>query len=47
VEPQLERDYEQYKGTSTVPWEKAKHAARDAWHRVEKALPGDADKDGR
>jgi hypothetical protein len=47
VEPRLERDYEQSKGTSSVPWEKAKHATRDAWHRVEKVLPGDADKDGR
>ena len=27
-------------------WEKAKQATRDAWHRVERALPGDADGDG-
>jgi hypothetical protein len=47
VEANLQRDYEKSKGTSKLTWEKAKHATRDAWHRVEKALPGDADGDGR
>jgi hypothetical protein len=28
-------------------WNDAKHAVRDGWHRVEEALPGDADRDGR
>jgi hypothetical protein len=28
-------------------WDRAKLAARDAWHRVERKLPGDFDKDGR
>lgn len=32
---------------STLPWERARHAVRDAWHRVESKLPGDADGDGR
>lgn len=47
VEPELQREYEAHRGTTGVAWDKAKHATRDAWHRVEHALPGDADKDGR
>lgn len=42
AEADLQRDYEQNKGTSTVPWEKAKHATRDAWYRVDRPAPGDA-----
>ena len=30
-----------------VTWEQARAATRNAWHRVEQALPGDADGDGR
>ena len=30
-----------------MTWAKAKDATRDAWHRIERAIPGDADKDGR
>jgi hypothetical protein len=34
-----------------MEWEHAKHATRDAWHRVgnaaERAIPGDSDRDGR
>ncbi len=47
VETDLQRDYNKSKGNSNLTWDKAKHATRDAWHRVEKALPGDADGDGR
>jgi len=47
VEADLQRDYERSKGNSSLTWEKAKRATRDAWHRVEEALPGDADGDGR
>jgi hypothetical protein len=47
VESDLQRDYEKSKGTSNLEWNKAKLATRDAWHRVERALPGDADGDGR
>lgn len=40
VEPELRRDYEtRHKGTG-LAWERAKHATRDAWHRVENARPG-------
>ncbi|MHC1764651.1 MAG: hypothetical protein AB9869_10140 [Verrucomicrobiia bacterium] len=47
VEADLQREYEAQRGTSGLAWEKAKLATRDAWHRVERAIPGDADKDGR
>jgi hypothetical protein len=47
AEADLQRDYDKSKGNATLAWDKAKHATRDAWHRVEKVLPGDADGDGR
>jgi hypothetical protein len=47
VEPDLRREYEATKGTSRLGWEKAKAASRAAWDRVERALPGDADGDGK
>ena len=47
VEPELRGDYERLKGKSRLAWEDAKAAARAAWDRVERALPGDADDDGR
>jgi len=46
VERDLERGWNNVKGESKLTWEKAKLATRDAWHRVERALPGDADNDG-
>lgn len=47
VENELKSDYERLKGQSRLGWEKAKNATRAAWHRLERALPGDADNDGR
>ena len=47
VEQDLGRDWDNTKGNSRLNWERAKHASRDAWHRVERAMPGDADRDGR
>ncbi len=47
VESDLSRDYERARGKSLLGWEKAKYAARSAWDRVERAIPGDADHDGR
>ena len=38
---------EKNKGKSRLNWEEAKDASRAAWHRVERAIPGDADGDGR
>jgi hypothetical protein len=51
AEPELMRDWDGAKGTSKLTWENAKHAARDSWQRlsdfVERATPGDSDKDGK
>ena len=47
VEDNLEREWDEFKGKSRLKWYEAKDATRDAWHRVERAIPGDADGDGR
>lgn len=47
VENDLERGWDRAKGESKLAWHQAKNATKDAWHRVERALPGDADGDGR
>ena len=47
AERDLESEYNRAKGASKLQWDHAKHATKAAWHRVERALPGDADGDGR
>lgn len=47
AEPELAGEWEGYRGKSRLKWEQAKDAVRAGWHRVERALPGDADHDGR
>ena len=48
VEDDLETEYNRSRGNAGLDWDDdAKHAAKAAWHRVERALPGDADRDGR
>jgi len=51
MEPELSRDWGRARGNSSLEWEHARPAARDAWDRVsnatERAIPGDSDKDGR
>jgi len=47
VESDLERGWNEARGDSGSAWHHSKEAVRDAWHRVERALPGDADHDGR
>ena len=51
VEPELGRDWGSTRGASNLDWERAKPAARDAWQRVsdtlERAVPGDSDRDGK
>lgn len=51
VEPELARDWDQARGSSSLEWDRAKHATRDAWNRVsdtvERAIPGDSDRDGK
>ena len=39
--------WEQAKSRSRLAWDDAKHAVKAGWHRLERALPGDADRDGR
>ena len=51
VEPTLARDWESRRGSSRLGWENAKHATRDSWERlsdtIERAVPGDSDRDGK
>ncbi len=51
VESDLGRDWDTARGTSGLDWGRAKHATRDAWQRVsdavERAVPGDSDRDGK
>jgi hypothetical protein len=47
VEPELRRNWESGQHNARLGWDNAKGAVRDAWHRVERKLPGDADRDGR
>ena len=47
VEPEIKRAWERSGDAAHLSWEKAKEATRDAWHRIERALPGDFDGDGR
>ncbi len=51
VEPDLSRTWDHARGESRLDWNDAKAATRDAWDRVsnavERAVPGDSDRDGR
>ena len=47
VETDLERNWDTTRGESRLAWSEAKGAVRDGWHKIETALPGDADRDGR
>ena len=51
AEPELMHDWDRVKGISSLTWENAKHATRDAWQHVsdfvERATPGDSDHDGK
>lgn len=46
-EPAFRNDWDAVKGNSRLEWDDARHAARAAWHRVERAIQGDLDNDGR
>ena len=35
------------KAESRLAWNDAREAVRDGWHYIERAMPGDADRDGR
>lgn len=47
VEPELRRDWDGYRADSRLAWDDARLAVRDGWHHIERAMPGDADRDGR
>ena len=51
VEPDLSSNWNSARGKSSLEWDSAKHATRDAWNRVsdtvERAVPGDSDRDGK
>ena len=47
VEDQLERNWDATRANSRLAWTEAREAVRDGWHHIERALPGDADRDGR
>jgi hypothetical protein len=47
VEPELSRSWDTFRGKSRLSWEHGKHATRAAWDRIERAMPGDFDKDGK
>lgn len=51
IESDLGRDWGTTRGKSSLEWDNAKHASRDAWTRVkdaaERAIPGDSDRDGK
>jgi len=47
VENDLARDFESRRGKSKLSWEHGKHATRAAWDRIERAMPGDFDRDGK
>jgi hypothetical protein len=51
IEPELGSEWNSRRGSSRLEWDRAKHATRDAWNRVsdsvERAIPGDSDRDGK
>lgn len=51
VEGNLSQNWDKAKGQSRLGWDKAKHATRDAYQRasdkLERAMPGDSDRDGK
>jgi len=47
VEPDLRRDWESSGNRGSRTWESIKDSVRRGWHKVERAMPGDADRDGR
>ena len=47
AERDLAAKWQDARGNSQLEWQDAKEAVRDSWHRVERAIPGDADRDGR
>ncbi|HZH42491.1 MAG TPA: hypothetical protein VEY50_00155 [Lysobacter sp.] len=47
IDDELGSEWERNRGGSRLAWSDARHAVRDGWHHIERALPGDFDRDGR
>ena len=47
AEDRLSHEWKAIKGQSRLTWNEAKEATRAAWDRVERAIPGDSDHDGK
>ena len=51
AEADMAGNWQRVRGTSSLDWDRARHASRDAWNRLadsgERALPGDSDRDGK
>ena len=47
IESELERNWDTTRADSRLAWNEARGAVRDGWHHIERAMPGDADRDGR
>jgi hypothetical protein len=51
IESDLSTGWDSARGESRLGWDDARHATRDAWQRVsdtvERAVPGDSDRDGK
>lgn len=47
LESDLERGWDRAKGGSRMAWNEAKGTVREAWDGLERAMPGDFDRDGR
>ena len=47
VEGELERKWNDTRAESRLQWNEARGAVKDGWHHIERAIPGDLDRDGR
>lgn len=47
VEDELASGWDSVKGKSRLAWEDAKAAVKSGWNSIERAMPGDFDRDGR
>lgn len=51
IETDLSAGWKDARGSSRLEWDRARHATHDAWQRlsdrIERAMPGDRDRDGK
>ena len=46
AEPHFADEWDRVKGTSRLSWDQARTASRSAWDKVERAIPGDSNRNG-